>query len=471
MKSKVIFFLVFLIMILTFFGCQKEPVAGFTASKLNAPPNEAIGFMNNSKDGDHYSWNFGDGTTSEETSTSHAYTNNGTYIVTLTAYSKKDKKSDAVSQTILIGSAPVCSFAFLPKFPKPNETVQFTDNSTNNPISWSWNFGDGGTSNERNPVHAFSSENNYTVSLTVSSNFGSSNQSVIVNVLNQTPLPPVADYSYTVNGTSVGFTDLSTGNPISWLWTFGDGATSTQRNPTHQYAQGGTYTVTLKATNMAGSNQISKSITLLPPVANFSYSVNGTSVSFTDLSTGNPISWLWTFGDGSTSTQQNPTHQYAQTGTYTVTLKATNMAGSNQVSKSITLSNYSFLVGSYSVVDVAGGYTTNYTDNITAGSTSDKFWTAKFGNYSGAIVYFLVNGTSIDIPQQTVTCGLPPNPHTFNGTGYYTTSPLKIYITYDDRSTLGNWLGCTGTYTKLKGKIKQLDTKDKSWYLLQQQKK
>lgn len=149
------------------------------------------------------------------------------------------------------------------------------------------------------------------------------------------PVTPVANFIYSISGADMltaAFTDMSSNNPTSWLWDFGDGATSTQQNPTHVYSTRGNYTVKLTATNSAGSNTAQKTITMgnWPPVASFTFSQSGPlSISFLDTSSGNPTSWLWDFGDGQTSTQRNPSHSYAAAGTYNVTLTSTNSAGSN----------------------------------------------------------------------------------------------------------------------------------------------
>jgi parallel beta-helix repeat protein len=156
---------------------------------------------------------------------------------------------------------------------------------------------------------------------------------------------PVADFTADVTaGTAplaVNFTDLSTNTPTSWAWDFGDNATSDQQNATHTYTAAGTYTVTLTATNAYGSDDEVKTdyITVTggsggdAPVADFSADVtSGTAplaVNFTDLSTNAPTSWAWDFGDNATSDQQNPSHEYTATGTYTVTLTATNAYGSD----------------------------------------------------------------------------------------------------------------------------------------------
>jgi len=145
--------------------------------------------------------------------------------------------------------------------------------------------------------------------------------------------------SFTTTPLYVYFTDISTGSPTSWSWNFGDGQTSTQRNPSHLYAAG-TYTVTLTATNSAGSNTVTKAryvtVSNSGPVADFTGNPTTgpapLNVQFTDISTGSPTSWSWNFGDGGTSPQRNPSHLYAA-GTYTVTLTATNPAGSKTVTK------------------------------------------------------------------------------------------------------------------------------------------
>ena len=158
--------------------------------------------------------------------------------------------------------------------------------------------------------------------------------------------PPVANF--TGNPTSgyaplaVSFTDTSSNGPTSWSWTFGDSNTSTAQNPSHTYAAG-TYTVSLTATNAYGSDGETKTnyitANALPPapVANFSGAPTSgnapLAVTFTDSSTNTPTSWAWSFGDTGTSTAQNPSHTYLNGGSYTVSLTATNAAGSDGETK------------------------------------------------------------------------------------------------------------------------------------------
>lgn len=146
------------------------------------------------------------------------------------------------------------------------------------------------------------------------------------------PVSCTAEFTYSVdpgNPLLVNFTDQSTGNINSWMWNFGDGQTSTLQNPSHQYAQQGTYTVTLLVqgadSNCYGTH--SENITLMvspePCEASFYALPDSNSVStysFIDQSTGNIVSWYWNFGDGQTSTLQNPVHTYSAPGWYNVCL-------------------------------------------------------------------------------------------------------------------------------------------------------
>jgi YVTN family beta-propeller protein len=139
---------------------------------------------------------------------------------------------------------------------------------------------------------------------------------------------------------NVAFTDESKVAPTKWKWNFGDGKTSTLQNPTHKYSKVGSYTVKLTATNDRGSTTVTKKDyikVVTKPIASFSAKPTSgkapLTVAFTDKSTGVPTKWKWSFGDGKTSTVQNPKHQYLQEGKYKVTLTVSNVAGGNTVTK------------------------------------------------------------------------------------------------------------------------------------------
>ena len=141
-------------------------------------------------------------------------------------------------------------------------------------------------------------------------------------------------------GDGVIFTNTST-NASSYLWEFGDGTSSTQESPIHIYTESGTYTVTLTAINADGSDEATQSVTIKdPPSASFTHSSDnyeaGDTVMFINHST-KATSYEWDFGDGTTSTEESPIHVFYETGTYTVTLTATNDDGSDVASEDISI--------------------------------------------------------------------------------------------------------------------------------------
>ena len=165
-------------------------------------------------------------------------------------------------------------------------------------------------------------------------------------VIEATAGPPSTDFSASpASGWAplvVAFTDLSRGGPTSWAWDFGDGTGSSLQHPIHTYSTPGTWTVSLTTTNGYGSDSVTLTgyITTSepePPVADFggapTTGVGPLTVDFTDQSTGAPTSWLWSFGDGGTSSDPNPSHTYSGAGAYDVSLTVANTAGSNTISK------------------------------------------------------------------------------------------------------------------------------------------
>ena len=140
-----------------------------------------------------------------------------------------------------------------------------------------------------------------------------------------------AGYYFTTSHLSVTFTDTSAGPPTSWLWDFGDGNTSTQQNPSYNYANPGTYKVCLTVLDASTVDSVCHTVivTCPNPESIFSFSGSGSMVNFVDLSTETPSSWLWDFGDGNISTQQNPTHTFSSNGVYKVCSTVTNECGTD----------------------------------------------------------------------------------------------------------------------------------------------
>jgi len=296
-----------------------------------------------------WAWSFGDGGTSTLQNPSHTYSTTGSYTVTLTASNAQG--SNTVTQAgyitvVKVATKPVAAFVSTVTSGNAPLTVQFIDSSSYSPTTWAWLFGDGSTSSTQNPSHVYNTAGTYTVTLTVA-NSGGSNTMTRTDYITVEYTEPVA--SFTANATAgtppfvVQFTDTSSNAPTAWYWNFGDGSTSTEQNKIHVYQTAGTYSVSLTASNSLGSNKTSIAnyinVTGGTPIPDAAFSADlrvGSvpfTVQFTDSSTNSPESWEWSFGDGETSTLQNPVHIYQSAGTYTVKLTATNAGGSNTVTR------------------------------------------------------------------------------------------------------------------------------------------
>ncbi|MFY1642735.1 PKD domain-containing protein, partial [Methanoculleus bourgensis] len=239
-------------------------------------------------------------------------------------------------------SAPAAAFTANVTSGTAPLTVRFTDTSTGEITAWRWAFGDGATSTEQHPTHTYTAPGTYTVSLTVENSFGA-NDTVRSDyiIVGELPLADFdADPASGIAPLTVQFTDRSSGVRNTWNWTFGDGSTSTEQHPTHEYASAGDYTISLRIANAWGENTTVKidyvHVGALP-VANFSANTTAgpapLAVRFTDASTGEITAWSWSFDDGNTSAEQNPVHTYGAPGNYTVNLTVSTGTGSAMLSR------------------------------------------------------------------------------------------------------------------------------------------
>ncbi|MEO0724666.1 MAG: PKD domain-containing protein [Bacteroidota bacterium] len=219
-------------------------------------------------------WDFGDGNTSTEQNPFHTYFEEGVFDVTLTIESEE---CGTVSTTyhICIGDGggiggPTCQAFFFFEQPNPDDllTYQFIDFSLGVASAWLWDFGDGNTSSEQNPVHTYELEGTYQVSLTIFSEDCESTVQIGLQAGENVwygDLSCRAWFLPIINpGTfEVYFINLSSADAVEFLWDFGDGTTSTDPLALHTYSEPGTYTATLTTTNEEGcTNTFSVEITL-----------------------------------------------------------------------------------------------------------------------------------------------------------------------------------------------------------------
>lgn len=281
-----------------------------------------------------YKWDFGDGSTSTDAAPVHMYTNRGLYTVKLTVTNRYGESTETKVNYIAIGVGPIAYFSAEPTTGNVPFNVRFTDRSIGNPTKWTWSFGDGTGSNLQNPVHTYWTGGRFTVILTASNEYGSSDASKTEYIIAIPALKSrfMADPMTGRAPLTVKFTDRSTGEPTAWKWDFGDGASSKDKNPVHTFTSGGAYDVVLEVSRGDESDRSTQVINVGGvPVADFAADKTAVNVEqiiqFTDKTKNNPTSWRWDFGDGSEANVKNPMKSYAVKGIYTVSLLATNANG------------------------------------------------------------------------------------------------------------------------------------------------
>jgi PKD repeat protein len=325
------------------------PAALFTANKTTGTVPFAVNFTDTSTNTPSaWAWTFGDGSWTTTQNPTHLYTTPGIYPVSLTVTNNGGSNTNVIQNYITVNKAvpPAIAFTANRTGGAVPYTVNFTDASANYPTTWTWDFGDGSTSTLQHPEHTYTTPGTYAISLTAGNSGGSNSlvRSGYIIVSSQTP--PVA--SFTSNRSTgsvpfvVNFTDTSSNVPNTWSWTFGDGGTSTLQHPEHTYTKPGKFTVSLRASNYGGNHTVTMTnyttVYAAAPVASFtSDQISGKTpftVSFSDTSSNNPTTWSWSFGDGTASDRQNPSHTYTTAGTYSVSLVVSNEGGSDSLSRS-----------------------------------------------------------------------------------------------------------------------------------------
>ena len=252
-------------LVLTLENHTPPPIASFTADLTSGTVPFPVQFTDTTTNGPtSWSWSFGDGGGSAEQNPAHEYTVPGTYTVSLTASNEGGSDVETVTNYVhALPPAPVASFTADVTSGVAPLSVQFSDTSSPDATTWSWDFGDGNGSSEQDPLHVYTTPGVYTVSLTASNEGGSDVETVADYVVVFSGAPIASFEANPRRGPaplSVEFTDTSAFTPTSWLWSFGDGTFSTAHNPKHVYDQIGTYTVTLTATNALGSDQVQGSV-------------------------------------------------------------------------------------------------------------------------------------------------------------------------------------------------------------------
>lgn len=332
-------------------------VADFEADNTSIIGGESVNFTDLSiGSATSWDWTFAGGTPATSTSqnpTNIVYDTPGNYDVVLTISRGGFSDTETKTAYILVGDPnepPVANFSADETTIFVGQSVQFTSLSTNNPTTFTWTFEEGtpATSDMENPNIVYNTAGTFNVTLYVENSVGNDEMLKSEYI---TVLPMNADFEADIvslnMGGSVNFTDLSTGEPSDWEWTFTGGtpASSTSQNPSNiVYNTAGVYTVSLTISRDANSATETKTAYIevidpsIAPVADFEANQTmifvGQTVVFTDLSANEPLTWEWTFDGGTpaSSNQQNPSVVYNTAGTYDVSLLVENTAGNNELS-------------------------------------------------------------------------------------------------------------------------------------------
>lgn len=320
-----------------------------------------------------YHWDFGNGTALNTTIPSHVYqynpynpdpNMNWTYTISHVVYSDGIGYPAPYTWNVTVDNAPAPK-ALFNAYPRegsaPLEVAFFDQSVGQEPISYEWYFGDNSPKvfDDPNPVHVYTEPGEYDVTLMIHAANGEDiiNQTGLIRV-GAYPVPNVSFSMAPLVGYAplkVSFMDLTCENDCSftYLWQFGDGDSSSMKNPVHEYTVPGLYSVNLTVTNAwgisakaEGSDQIEvKDTAETELLASFDYQQNGENpmlFQFVDTSMGTPKSWKWSFGDGFGTSIQSPDHLYLKAGMYLVNLTVGNSTSSDTASQFISISDSLF---------------------------------------------------------------------------------------------------------------------------------
>ncbi|UAY51014.1 PKD domain-containing protein [Ferruginibacter albus] len=418
-----------LLLIFSGFSSKAQLHADFAATPLSSCAPAIIQFYDSSTGNPtSWTWDLGNGTTSFQQNPSATYFNPGVYSVKLVI--KDAWGSDSITKTkyITVNALPTVAFTSNTTTGCYPLDVQFADQSlagSGTVAKWEWDFGDGFTSSDKNPVHTYTGSGNFNVTLRITNSNG------CTKTLAKTQYITITNgvlANYTTGSLSsckppltINFQNTSTGTgTLNYAWSFGDGTYSTLPNPSHIYTTSGSYTVQLITSNNIGcadtlvqSNAISVG-SVNAAVAFADSACQNSIVTFKNTSSPAASSVLWSFGDNTTSTVSTPSKTYTIPGTYTVKLMANFGACKDSASKSIVISPQPVVL--FSTNDTASckfPFTVNF-NNQSANGVSYKW---SFGD----------NTTS--------TLQLPS--HTYNAAGNFT---VTLVVT--------NANGCMDTLVK-----------------------
>ena len=270
------------------------------------------------------------------------YATPGVYDVSLTVTNNAGSDKITFSQYIEVGEYPLSNFRETAR-----ERLVIFDNLSIAGESYEWDFGDNSGSMEENPVHDYLEDGIYTVCLRVFNGCGDDEYCTDIEIISKPFVEFTVDTTCGCIPFDVNFANLSSDNVTTWEWEFvgGDPSTSSEKEPTVTYDSAGVFDVTLIARNKKYETKNQKKAyikAMTKPSADFDFDIMNKTVEFENLTIDTSKMISWSFGDGETSTERDPTHTYAKDGIYKVQLIVSNPCGPDTVEKVVKLSNLPF---------------------------------------------------------------------------------------------------------------------------------
>lgn len=316
---------------------QSIPVAIFQSiTQVQCIPAQVQFHDNSQGDISFRKWTFSGGNPSQSALADPvvSYVNAGVYSVSLIVGNAAGNDTTVHDFAVTVEDAPIANFDVIIA-----SNLAHMNNGSVNGSTWQWDFGDNTFSNMKDPGHEYTINGSYTIVLVASNSCGSDTFTQLVQIA----VPQAAHFSFQSIGNcapiTVKFSDQSIGNPTQREWTFEGGvpATSTEQNPTVVYQTAGFYNVTLISRNGNISDTLWQDSLIEvrgKPVSAFSSITTGLEVDFSNQ-TLLGTSYHWSFGDGTVSTEIDPTHVYAAVDTFEVVLVAVNECGSDSTKRTI----------------------------------------------------------------------------------------------------------------------------------------
>lgn len=346
-----------------------------------------------------YGWSFGDGGTSTGATATHTFVDDGAYSVVCTA-SDEDGGSSTSSIAVAVNNvAPTITSSSLPATGNEGGALTFSvtasDVGTADTLTYVWAFGDGTTGSGASATHTYADNGSYTVTVTVSDGDGGTATTFGTTTISNVA-PTVSGISGDTTGTEGStlsfaalYSDPGTADTATVTWDFGDGGTGTGASTSYAYASEGTYTVTVTVCDDDGAcDTYSESITVsntpavITALATDTWGDEGSTLSFAGTATdagGDPLTWTWDFGDGSSTTGDTVTHVWGDNGVWTVIVSVSDGTDVTSQSFVVTTNNVNPTIGGTPPTDAQDYTTYTFTPSLTDPGFDDTWaWSGNF---------------------------------------------------------------------------------------------